>query len=461
MLKKLNNSDEEQTDSKITIKRIFWEWAETSTSHGFPHIFRTKFIAIKIMWLIFLFISTCLCGYMVMKSILDYLSFDVITKIRVQNEVPMEFPTITICNLNPFYKNQTLTYMQQVLGYNFSDFGELNETDFNKGNYFLSNFLNEPSFSDQKRKEVGPSIDLMLISCLFMSNTCSKDDFEWYFMLDYGNCFRFNSGINSSGDQVPIKKVYSPGVWTSFNLQLYVDDSSLLTNFWQNNGIKVFVHNKSVYPSSYLDSIDLIPGTSTNVLIKKYYTNKLPYPYSDCEVTESYSSDLYNKIIAKNLSYTQKDCVFYCLQKDIIQKCGCYDTWYARIDTTTDPCKNKNQTDCSYERYFLFVNGERLFCMNECPIECESMRFELLPKHSEFPTESYYSYLKKNPIIKSNFEKQNIHEITYEMIKKRVLYVHFYFDELTTTRITEIEKMTIVDLAAGIGGIIKAIFVVC
>jgi hypothetical protein len=212
MLKKEN---EEQFETETTLKQIFLEWAESSTSHGFPNIFRTKIIAIKIMWLIFLIVSSGLCGYMVMKSILDYLSFDVITKIRIQNEVPMEFPTITICNLNPFYKKQIHVYMQEVLGYNFSDFDELNITDFDNGIYLISNLFKEPSFSQEKLKETGPSIDQMLIYCSFMSLECTKDDFEWYFMPDYGNCYRFNSGKNSTSDQVPIKEIYSPGVWTS------------------------------------------------------------------------------------------------------------------------------------------------------------------------------------------------------------------------------------------------------
>jgi hypothetical protein len=40
----------------------------------------------RIIWLQFLMISTCLCAFMIVKTLIDYCGYEVITKIRVFNE---------------------------------------------------------------------------------------------------------------------------------------------------------------------------------------------------------------------------------------------------------------------------------------------------------------------------------------------------------------------------------------
>ena len=70
-----------QTRSKI--KKKFIEWSISSTSHGYPHIFRNSRTSIKILWTICFIISAGLCAFMVYKSIMDYLKFDVVTKVKL------------------------------------------------------------------------------------------------------------------------------------------------------------------------------------------------------------------------------------------------------------------------------------------------------------------------------------------------------------------------------------------
>ncbi|RNA33006.1 hypothetical protein BpHYR1_001857, partial [Brachionus plicatilis] len=41
----------EMKEGKTKTFDIFKEWTESMTMHGFPNIFRTKFLAIKIMWI--------------------------------------------------------------------------------------------------------------------------------------------------------------------------------------------------------------------------------------------------------------------------------------------------------------------------------------------------------------------------------------------------------------------------
>ena len=86
-------------------------------------------------------------------------------------------------------------------------------TDFKKHFliFSLANFvalLNsaDPSFGEENRKKLGYDLATTLFSCSYNGEDCNVDEFEWYFDLNLGNCFRFNSGKDSYGNQTKIKE---------------------------------------------------------------------------------------------------------------------------------------------------------------------------------------------------------------------------------------------------------------
>ncbi len=218
------------------------------------------------------------------------------------------------------------------------------------------------------------------------------------------------------------------------------------------NGIKVFIDNSSAHLANYADGIDVAPGTSTNIAIKRILNDKIPDPYSECQSEPFTHSDFYMKTIERNIIYKQKDCVFYCLQKDIMKKCDCYDSWYQVFNESVSPCFTPEQISCADNHYFnIFSFGQKLDCSKECPPECSSISYEISSSSSEFPSRSYYTFLKRNPLILEHFHSQGIKNVTYELIKERVIQLKIYFKELTITKVSEIEKTTLVDLLATIG----------
>ncbi len=66
-----------------------------STSHGIPNIIKTERTCIKIMWLVFFLLSSSAGIFTIIQSFINYFNFDVVTSIKVINEMPLEFPTIT------------------------------------------------------------------------------------------------------------------------------------------------------------------------------------------------------------------------------------------------------------------------------------------------------------------------------------------------------------------------------
>lgn len=100
---KINNSREEENGIKTMslVKNIIIEVFSKSTMHGVSKIFQSKVFYLKIMWILFLLISILFFGVMSLFSRLDYIRFEVTTKIRTVYERPTFFPTVRMDN--PFF----------------------------------------------------------------------------------------------------------------------------------------------------------------------------------------------------------------------------------------------------------------------------------------------------------------------------------------------------------------------
>jgi hypothetical protein len=151
-------------------------------------------LTVKIIWIIALIISAGLCGYMVYGSIVNYMQFGVVTSIRVTAENPMVFPTVTICNLNPFVTDASFYMLNNIVESNFG----LNTSNILNGvpklvvinsnyqlweRYFVPRYVATSvliSQSEQMKKMIGFPFQKFVISCFYGITPCYEDDFTWY-----------------------------------------------------------------------------------------------------------------------------------------------------------------------------------------------------------------------------------------------------------------------------------------
>lgn len=96
------------------LKRIAVKHLKLSTAHAIPNITRSPKLVVKLVWAFFLLASLGGCGFLMGLKIIEYFSFDVSTKIRELNEFPSVFPTISICNLNPFTSQYAIEFLRNV-----------------------------------------------------------------------------------------------------------------------------------------------------------------------------------------------------------------------------------------------------------------------------------------------------------------------------------------------------------
>ena len=131
------------------------------------------------------------------------------SQVQIIDETPTQFPTVTICDSNPFtttYSYEILNNLTQVLtlqSINMSiplpDLGfyryYINLTS--QFSFFLYSFaeayMMASTFTYAQRKALGWDLSQVLTECKFNGVKCNFDnDFEWYFSAQYGNCYHFN-----------------------------------------------------------------------------------------------------------------------------------------------------------------------------------------------------------------------------------------------------------------------------
>ena len=192
---------------KNTIKSII----KDSTIHGIPRLLKANSLMSKISWILLFICSISYCIYLIITASLSYLQYNTVTNFEIIPEMPAIFPAITICNLNQYQTNYSFDIVQK-----YSNYSSLNTYK----RFFLMNEL--LTINDSFKKSLTYSLKESLISCLLNLNPCSSSDFVWTFDPIYGNCYSFNTGLNSSGHSVDIQSISKPGNINGLKLELFM-----------------------------------------------------------------------------------------------------------------------------------------------------------------------------------------------------------------------------------------------
>ena len=291
----------------------------------------------------------------------------------------------------------------------------------------------------------------MIDKCQFNKNPCTLHDFEWYFDFHYGNCFKFNSGLNASGHSVPLKYSSIPGEENGLFISFVLPDIQNKYSVADSIGLRIFVHNSSFRPSSS-ESIILKPGSLTNIAVKRTIINKEPFPYSECRNLKTFQyTGLFSYILDSTKTYRQSDCFDLCLQMDIYDNCQCYYLQYPKVpNTDVKPCLNTTELLCASIEYKKFIEQNIQKYSKVCPLECNEILFDMTLSSADYPSPNWYEIQKKNiDFLNKHFKNKSI---TFERVKKKTMSVNIFYPHLKFTSIIELKKIAFIDLLSGIGG---------
>jgi len=264
------------------LKVIFVNWSQSVTYHCFAKIFKANtHSSVKLVWSLVFFTLLMLTCFILVNIILSYFKYNVVATIKVINEMPSVFPTLTICDTNAFTSShaQTLIEMHALQIFN-KTLSEMTYAEYTRNKDILETRLkasvNAPDFGDENRKLLGFNLSHILYECVFNGIPCDfASDFRWHFNYNYGNCFQFNTGPS-------LKKQFINGAKYGLSLKLgpLVNYNQYLVDA---RGIRVFIENKSYTPSYFDTFVSVELSKETSIAVKRVFMERTPEPYSDCQ----------------------------------------------------------------------------------------------------------------------------------------------------------------------------------
>ena len=118
------------------------------------------------------------------------------------------------------------------------------------------------------------------------------------------------------------------------------------------------------------------------------------------------------------------------------------------------PCLNDSELNCTNVQYVNFIKQDETgLCAEYCPLECDSFTYETSISSAGFPTDVYGDVLINKEIVK-NFYANWTNLRRKRDIKTDIFAVNVYFNDFTSTKISNSPQYGVFDLVGNIGGLI-------
>ena len=185
-----------------------------------------------------------------------------------------------------------------------------------------------------RRIEIGTKKHEFINSCSFNSRGCNIDnDFSMYLDPIYGSCFTFNGGASMEN----VSTTDRAGPAYGLRMQLSVNISEYHSTS-ESAGVRMAVHPANEPPFPDTSGFSAPTGAISSFGIHLKRVDRLPHPYGDCVVNGKTDDYIY-----QDKEYTVEGCHRSCMQRYIVEKCGCGDPRYPPVGESVN-CKTDNAT---------------------------------------------------------------------------------------------------------------------
>lgn len=376
------------------MRQKFIKWSIELGVHGYPNIFRVHSWLLKWMWIVSLLAAVGGCCYLIQLSVREYLEYNVNTRIRTFIEMPMALPGkesnqsflrvliylfekgIKICQ-NVILSQAGIDYALNYYRNKTGSTGLRNLAEAYR-NYSMSFIELSTMFSklsiDVPKESLGVELNKFMISCTLGTRNCTEYPYSYKFQdSTAGYCLTVNEGTRGANNKIVPESIYQAnragsvdGLWAFFYLgssrRMFLNTLSIANGV----GLGVRVFNQSESPVTFSSDILASPGYCTLIRVTKTVKISMPEPYSRCRDLNSFSSDLFNKMKAKNITYKQSVCIEMCFHNVIMANCSCATEWLANIGTNLSLCRSSIQADCAYTTYRNNIDLLSSQCLDQC-----------------------------------------------------------------------------------------------
>ncbi|XP_046578807.1 amiloride-sensitive sodium channel subunit beta-like [Haliotis rubra] len=305
---------------RVSALQMLGDFADNTSAHGVRKLHAKSHWLFKVIWLLLLLCATGNILMQVWQLINQYQRRPVTTKTTIHSR-SLEFPTVTLCNLNPFkyskiqnqqFPMETLRRFSKSLNISLEQFGGTPQTGLARvdpdaandtqddyytdepSEFSVSQFLTEAPEEFRMETLLGLAetsdiqllaqpISELLVSCTFAGSPCSHSEFSWTYDLDYMNCFQF-----PRDNRTRSLDVYSAGQLFGLSLILNVDQKEYVPFVTPSAGIRVAVHEYDSPPNLMQKGLTAPPGFETSIGIRPTVRIHQPDPYGNCEIDNPY-----------------------------------------------------------------------------------------------------------------------------------------------------------------------------
>ncbi|XP_013380995.1 amiloride-sensitive sodium channel subunit alpha isoform X2 [Lingula anatina] len=317
------------------------------------------------------------------------------------------------------------------------------------------------------RETVGHELDTMIISCTFNGVTCSSANFTRFNNHQFGNCYTFNSGWDSS---IPVETSSNAGPLYGLSLEMYIEQSEYIGDLSESAGVRVQIHSQRSMAFPEDEGFNIAPGYLTSMAMTRVEITRRPHPYpSKCRnftTEESKQKSVFTSV--HNVDYSVSGCMKTCYQRYVISECACGDPAYPfsldleafsdlknNINGTTaesvDPCVSDADDECVAGIKRRFADDD-LSC--DCPLTCVDVEYSGVPSLAKWPSKQYMSTLHAT-LASAGAHLDNIINGKNGMAAEpgdNLLKLEVYFQELNFQKISENVAYDVFALLADIGG---------
>lgn len=337
-----------------TVLKSFCRWTSV---RGLQHLVRSEHPALRLIWAVFVSFMFIANVVLITLLLIHYYQFNTIENIRTMKGIEVEFPHVTLCNVDPVNSHQIYCLKNPKakhcnINRKYTDI--LNE--YKKANNYFNEYkdsniwhkLEDPSMvaifyqliGMEAASAIGHQINDFIIPIFCEITTLEKGGILLkrkctdagvlpinIITYKYFNCYTLS--------------ITDPAIRSNavrLSAILYLDEEEDLNcrpycthEFTEWVGGKVVVHSIGTYPEIEYSSMNLLPGASNQILIdevrrieKKNMQSK-PCENNEKTLTIVYFDIKQEKFLTHLIKYTESLCVQLMSQSATMDQCHCID----------------------------------------------------------------------------------------------------------------------------------------
>ncbi|XP_007951383.1 amiloride-sensitive sodium channel subunit gamma [Orycteropus afer afer] len=453
-----------------TIKELMRWYCLNTNTHGCRRIVVSRGRLRRLLWILFTLTAVALIVWQCALLVLSFYTVSVSIKVHFQK---LDFPAVTICNINPYkysavkdllsdLEQETRGALKTLFGFSELESRKRREAEPLSSAWegtrpkFINSvpllFFDQDETSKvardfltgQKRKVRGSVIhkasDIMHVhqSKQVVGFKLIGRNFTLFHHPMHGNCYTFNNRVNDT-----VLSTSMGGSEYGLQVILYINEEEYNPFLVSSTGAKVIVHQQEEYPFIEDVGTEIETAMATSIGMHLTESFKLSEPYSQC--TEDGKDVPITNIY--NTAYSLQICLHSCFQTKMVEKCGCaqYSQPLPKGANYCNYQQHPNWMYCYYKLQQSFVR-EELGCQAVCREACSFKEWTLTTSLAQWPSEVSEKWLL------SILTWDQGQQINKKLNKTDLAKLLIFYKDLNHRSVMENPDNTIPSLLSNFGG---------